>query len=108
MAEFHQTGTGYALHQKDPAQIPDQIPGPVSRALADVFKQVDDTLFLTDDEGKITGGDIDYFEAYQGLEDCLKAGLVKSISISNYNRAHKERHKIGSSHHSSGKPIASK
>jgi diketogulonate reductase-like aldo/keto reductase len=51
------------------------------------FAQVDDTLFPTDANGKIIGGDIDIVEAYQGLEDCLKAGLVKSIGISNFTRA---------------------
>ena len=55
------------------------------------FAQVDDTLWPTDANGKIIAGDVDYVEAYQGLEDCLKAGLVKSIGISNFTRAQVER-----------------
>lgn len=55
------------------------------------FDQVDDTLFPIDAEGKIRGGDSNYIEAYQGLEDCLKAGLVKSIGISNFTRANIEK-----------------
>ena len=37
-ADFLQTGTGYAVRQIDLSQIPDPIPGPVSRSLADVFQ----------------------------------------------------------------------
>jgi len=35
-------------------------------------------------DGKVIDGKIDYLEAWQGLEDCVKAGLVKSIGISNF------------------------
>ncbi|XP_054153871.1 1,5-anhydro-D-fructose reductase-like [Oppia nitens] len=55
------------------------------------FAQVDDTLFPTDADGKIIGGDVDYIEAYQGLEDCVKAGLVRSIGISNFTSAQVDR-----------------
>ena len=49
------------------------------------FAQVDDTLF-PGGRDNITGGDVDYIEAYQGLEDCLKAGLVRSIGIANFTK----------------------
>ena len=55
------------------------------------FAQVDDTLWPKDANGKIIGGDVDSIEAYQGLEDCLKAGLVKNIGISNFTSAQVER-----------------
>ncbi|CAG2109814.1 unnamed protein product [Medioppia subpectinata] len=55
------------------------------------FKQVDDTLWPTGADGQIIEGNIDYIEAYKGLEDCVKAGLVKSIGISNFTRDQVQR-----------------
>ncbi|CAG2172159.1 unnamed protein product, partial [Oppiella nova] len=55
------------------------------------FKQVDDTLWPTGADGKVIGGNIDYIECYKGLEDALKAGLVKSIGISNFTSEQVER-----------------
>lgn len=34
---------------------------------------------------------MDYIEAWQGLEDCVRAGLIKSIGISNFNSKQIER-----------------
>ncbi|KAJ6633488.1 Aldo-keto reductase family 1 member B10 [Pseudolycoriella hygida] len=42
-------------------------------------------------DGKVVPGDIDYLEAWQGLEDCVNDGLVKSIGISNFNTKQIER-----------------
>jgi len=36
-------------------------------------------------DGLVVPGTIDYLEAWQGLEDCVNAGLVRSIGISNFN-----------------------
>lgn len=49
------------------------------------FKQVDDVLVPVGPDGNVAQGDVDYLEAWQGLEDCVKAGLVKSIGVSNFN-----------------------
>jgi len=49
------------------------------------FKGVDDTLVPVGPDGNVENGNIDYLEAWQGLEDCVRAGLVKSIGISNFN-----------------------
>jgi len=42
-------------------------------------------------DGKVIDGKVDYLEAWQGLEDCVKAGLVKSIGISNFTSKQIER-----------------
>jgi aldehyde reductase len=55
------------------------------------FKGVDDALVPTGPDGNVAPGDVDYLEAWQGLEDCVKAGLVKSIGISNFNSIQIER-----------------
>ncbi|CAG2170794.1 unnamed protein product [Oppiella nova] len=51
----------------------------------------DKDLVPTGANGKVIEGDIDYLEAWQGLEDAVKAGLVKSIGISNFNSIQIER-----------------
>ncbi len=55
------------------------------------FKQVDDVLVPLGPDGNVAQGDVDYLEAWQGLEDCVRAGLVKSIGISNFNSIQIER-----------------
>lgn len=50
------------------------------------FNQVDDNLFPVDaSTQKIIDGGVDFVEAWQGLEDTVKAGLNRSIGISNFN-----------------------
>lgn len=55
------------------------------------FGESDTDLVPTGTDGKVIDGKIDYLEAWQGLEDCVKAGLVKSIGISNFNTKQIER-----------------
>lgn len=42
-------------------------------------------------DGAVEFSDIDYTETWLGLEDCVKAGLVKSIGLSNFNSEQIER-----------------
>jgi len=51
----------------------------------------DTELVPTGADGKVIDGKVDYLEAWQGLEDCVKAGLVKSIGISNFTTKQIER-----------------
>lgn len=55
------------------------------------FGDSDTNNFPTGDDGKVVPGTIDYLEAWQGLEDSVNAGLVKSIGISNFNTKQIER-----------------
>lgn len=36
-------------------------------------------------EGKDAYSDVDYLETWEGMEECVKLGLTKSIGISNFN-----------------------
>lgn len=36
-------------------------------------------------EGKDAYSDVDYLETWQGMEECVKLGLAKSIGLSNFN-----------------------
>jgi len=55
------------------------------------FGQDDNELVPTGPDGKVIDGKVDYLEAWLGLEDAVKAGLVKSIGISNFNSIQIER-----------------
>jgi len=55
------------------------------------FGDSDTELLPVGADGKVVPGTIDYLEAWQGLEDCVNAGLVKSIGISNFNTKQIER-----------------
>lgn len=55
------------------------------------FGESDTELLPVGADGKVIDGNIDYLEAWQGLEDCVNAGLVKSIGISNFNTKQIER-----------------
>lgn len=55
------------------------------------FGDSDTELVPNGPDGKVVPGNIDYLEAWQGLEDCVKAGLIKSIGISNFNTKQIER-----------------
>jgi len=55
------------------------------------FAADDNNNVPTGPDGKIIDGKVDYVEAWQGMEDALKAGLVKSIGISNFNSKQIER-----------------
>lgn len=55
------------------------------------FGESDTELLPVGADGIVIDGKIDYLEAWQGLEDCVKAGLVKSIGISNFNTKQIER-----------------
>jgi len=55
------------------------------------FGESDTQLLPTGPDGKVVEGKVDYLEAWQGLEDLVKAGLVKSIGISNFNTKQIER-----------------
>ena len=47
------------------------------------MKQQDDVIFPTEND-KVIGDDVDYVEAYQGLEALVDQGLVRSIGVSNF------------------------
>lgn len=49
------------------------------------FGESDTEIVPKGSDGNVIPGNVDYLEAWQGLEDCVKAGLVKSIGISNFN-----------------------
>uniref|UniRef100_T1L0H1 NADP-dependent oxidoreductase domain-containing protein n=1 Tax=Tetranychus urticae TaxID=32264 RepID=T1L0H1_TETUR len=42
-------------------------------------------IFPRDEQGKIVYSDVDYLETWKGMEDVQKAGLAKSIGVSNFN-----------------------
>ncbi|XP_053208510.1 aldo-keto reductase family 1 member A1-A-like [Panonychus citri] len=48
------------------------------------FKEGDDP-FPLDSSGKVLYSDVDYLETWKGMEDVQKAGLSKSIGVSNFN-----------------------
>jgi aldehyde reductase len=47
--------------------------------------QEGDELFPKNESGQVLISDVDYLEAYLGMEDAVKAGKVKSIGVSNFN-----------------------
>lgn len=55
------------------------------------FGESDTELVPTGADGKVIDGRVDYLEAWQGLEDCVQAGLIKSIGVSNFNTKQIER-----------------
>lgn len=55
------------------------------------FGESDTEIVPVGADGKIIDGKIDYLEAWQGLEDCVNAGLIKSIGVSNFNTKQIER-----------------
>jgi len=55
------------------------------------FKEDDDNLVPTGADGIVIDGKVDYLEAWKGMEDAVRSGLVKSIGISNYNSIQIER-----------------
>ncbi|KAH6929997.1 hypothetical protein HPB50_007937 [Hyalomma asiaticum] len=42
-------------------------------------------LFPKDENGDIQLADIDYLETWEGMEECKRKGLVRSIGVSNFN-----------------------
>lgn len=44
-----------------------------------------DVFFPKDEENKFIISDIDYLETWEGMEDCVKLGLVRSIGFCNFN-----------------------
>jgi len=55
------------------------------------FGESDTELVPIGPDGNVIDGNIDYLEAWQGLEDCVNAGLIKSIGVSNFNTKQIER-----------------
>ena len=55
------------------------------------FGDDDVNVVPTGPDGQIIPGKVDYLEAWQGLEDAVGAGLVKSIGISNFTSAQIDR-----------------
>lgn len=45
----------------------------------------DGDIFPTDADGKTLFSDTDYVETWKAMEECLKAGLTRSIGLSNFN-----------------------
>lgn len=54
------------------------------------FKEGDDLLPL-DENGDIAYSTVDFLETWREMENAVDAGLVKSIGISNFNRAQTQR-----------------
>ncbi|XP_055692066.1 aldo-keto reductase family 1 member B1-like [Lutzomyia longipalpis] len=48
-------------------------------------------IFPKDADEKTLFSDVDYIETWKGMEDCLKAGLTRSIGLSNFNIRQVER-----------------
>lgn len=44
-----------------------------------------DALSPLDEKGQVITSDVDYIETWQGMEDCKRQGLTKSIGVSNFN-----------------------
>jgi len=57
------------------------------------FKESDDgtELFPKDDQDKIAFSDVDFLDAWKGMEEAYKLGLAKNIGISNFNHEQIER-----------------
>ena len=55
------------------------------------YAQVDNDLHPKGTDGKLIDGKVDFTECWEGLEDCVKQGLVKSIGVSNFNKAQIEK-----------------
>lgn len=55
------------------------------------FGESDTELLPLGPDGKVVPGNVDYLEAWQGLEDCVNAGLIKSIGISNFSSKQVDR-----------------
>jgi len=47
--------------------------------------QEGDALFPKNDKDEFLYSDVDFTETWQGLEDCCKDGMVRSIGLSNFN-----------------------
>lgn len=47
--------------------------------------QEGDVLFPKNDKGEMLLGDVDYIETWEGMEECFRKGLVRSIGLSNFN-----------------------
>jgi len=50
-----------------------------------------DPLFPKDDQNRNAHSDVDYVDAYLAMEELVRKGLVKSIGLSNFNKAQIER-----------------
>ena len=42
-------------------------------------------LLPKDSEGNMILSDVDYLETWEGMEECVRQGLTRSIGISNFN-----------------------
>ena len=42
-------------------------------------------LFPQDENGKTVTSDVDYLDTWKGMEECVAAGLTKTIGVSNFN-----------------------
>lgn len=49
------------------------------------FKDTDDDNFPKGPDGKIIYSNHDLLDTWKGLEDCVRAGLVRNIGVSNFN-----------------------
>ncbi|XP_069759365.1 aldo-keto reductase family 1 member C1-like isoform X2 [Narcine bancroftii] len=54
------------------------------------LKPSENELFPSDASGKILMDDVDFRETWKVMESCKEAGLVRSIGVSNFNRAQLE------------------
>ena len=48
-------------------------------------------MFPKDENGKFYYSDVDYLETWQGMEEAVSRGLVRSIGLSNFNSQQIER-----------------
>jgi len=54
-------------------------------------------MFPMDAAGKYAFSDVDYLDAWKGMEEAYRLGLAKEIGISNFNREQIERLLLNSS-----------
>jgi len=50
------------------------------------FKEGTGELMPSDEAKKPLGSDVDYLDTWKGMEECVKAGLTKTIGVSNFNK----------------------
>lgn len=55
------------------------------------FRSFEGPLLPYDDNNKLVFSDVDYVDTWRAMEALVKAGLVKSIGVSNFNSEQLQR-----------------